>query len=136
MAEASFEVGGEVYPFATSPRLKDMRLIEKITGIDITEYTERESRARKFMESGVEDKFDPIVMLGMVAMSISQAHPDWDDRRVIKYCDDVRFEDIIAFGGDDADPPVEAADQTPADSSDSSDSSTSSADTSPAQVQG
>jgi hypothetical protein len=107
MAQAAFEINGEVIPFTTSPRLKDARLVEKITGLTFSEYAEREKQAQERIASGAEQS-DPMVLIGLIAMSVSRMHPDWNDARVVEFCDEIEFGGLVTVGGD-ADPPADEA---------------------------
>lgn len=111
MAEAGFQIGDEVYPFTGSLRLTDPVLIERVTGLHFTEFAKRQDAALKAATdpAAKPEEFDAIVMLGLVAVSVSQAHPDWSFAQVTDFISGVRFEDLTAIAGD-ANPPALVAD--------------------------
>jgi len=110
MAETGFKIGEEVYPFTGSLRLTDPVLIERVTGLHFTEFAKRQDAAlEKVKSNGAPEEFDAIVMVGLVAVSVAQAHPEWSFSEVEKFIQGVHFEELTSVGGDDV-PPALVAD--------------------------
>ena len=114
MAETGFKIGDETYPFSGSLTLGDIRLIERVTGLHFTEFAKRQDAALESVKDGAPaDTFDAIVMVGLVAVSVAQGHPEWSPAEVEKFVNAIRFEDLTSVGGDDVPPALAAIQDSP-----------------------
>jgi hypothetical protein len=115
--ESGFEIKhpeakeGRFYSWPASFRLGDTVLIEKVTGLSWPEFTERvpeEDEAIPEM-AGSEDM---VVLVGLMAAGIWQAHPTWRRDKVVQYVERLD-QDRVTFIGADVDEPEEGEERPP-----------------------
>lgn len=100
-----FELDGEFFRLSVSDCGKDLMLIDRLTGMPITEFFEV-----------VDDAFDRgrgPVLLTVIATSIRAAHPDWSVEKIVRKVMALRLSEIEFVPGteeeDEDHPPVEGA---------------------------
>ncbi len=112
--EAGFKIGQRFYPFPTGFYLGDPVLVEKLTELKWSEFVERlpDDEAEQAPD-------DPVVMLGLIGVAISQANQAWSRAKVIQFTTRLKM-DTIEFVGpeleqpeDDARPPELATTPSP-----------------------
>lgn len=110
MADSGFVIAGETYPFPTAFRLCDPVLVSKLTGMSWMEFVEA-------LEDGGAG--DPVVMAGMVGVSVWQANPRWTREKAIRFVESLDLGALEVRGGDedDAVPPPEEDKPSPSDGS-------------------
>lgn len=95
-------VGDELYEIGEY-RLGDPVLIEQVTGMKWAEYA---ARVDDMVKTQAED---PIAVLGLVAVAMWQAHPDWNVREAAKRATMLAISDLEFVAPDGGDrPPVPA----------------------------
>ena len=127
MSEPGVIIDGEFYPLPDAIKLGDGPIIREATGLEPQEWAARAERAT---EAG-----DWLAALGMVALAVRRAHPDWDRKQVIRLVEDVDMANLQFVEGDkagDGSPPAAAA--ADPSSPTSSAASTTTAEPSPAEA--
>ena len=101
MAEAGFEYDGEFYPWTVSDGAKDLMLIDRFTGMPVTDFFE-----------AVEDDVDrgrAPVLLALIATSMRGKHPDRSVERLARTVEGLSLSAVQFIDGDepedDANPP-------------------------------
>lgn len=117
MSEPGMVIGGEFYPTPDSGRLGDAPLVREVTGV---EYEDWAARCEHMQETGTPDT---LAALGMVAITVKRAHPDWTRRQIVQFVENIDPSGLEVVKGDE---PVEAGDDGPPEVA-AEDSSTSSA---------
>lgn len=121
MSEPGMVIDGVFYPTPDSGRLGDAPLVREVTGI---EYEAWATRMEQMEETGQPDS---LVALGMLAITVKRAHPDWNRHQIVRFVENIDPAGLEVIKGDQAgdaaDPPAEAAE----DSSTSSAASTTTA---------
>lgn len=98
--KAKFLIDGREYPFPEKFRLGDPVLVTQITGMSFKEFSAA--------TDDEELREDPAVLLGLVAVAVSQGNPRWKRERVIEFVQQIDFDNFDTSGGDVADPPKPA----------------------------
>lgn len=114
MVEAGFKIGERAYPVPSGFRWVDTVLVERLTGLKFSEYGERYDAMQEAMEAEkelpAEDRqpADPIIVLGLVAVSIWQANKTWTRERVEKFVSTLEIDAVEEIAGEEAgeDPPA------------------------------
>lgn len=128
MAETGFDIYGKFYPMVEAFALGDPVLIRELTGLDFPSFAEAYDELTDAVgDSDGEVEIDPVVLVGLVGVSVWHANPTWRRDKVLRYVQHLPIEQIQLVGGeeDDADdppadtPPAKASGGTPADSSSS-----------------
>lgn len=126
MSEPGMVIGGEFYPTPDSGRLGDAPLVRDVTGV---EYEDWAARCEQMKETGTPDT---LAALGMVAITVKRAHPDWSRQRIVQFVEDINPEGLEVVKGNEPEPVETGDDGPPAvaaeDSSTSSAASTTSAE--------
>lgn len=97
--KAGFIIAGREYPFPETFRLGDPVLITQTTGMTFKEFS-----------AALDDeelREDPAVLLGLVAVAVSQGNPRWKRDRVIEFVEQIDLDSFDSFGGDDPQGPAE-----------------------------
>lgn len=112
--QSGFEIKGKFYPLAQSFRLGDPPLVERVTGLDWPEFTERLPDE----DSDPTKAEDIVVLAGLIAVSVWQQHPHWRRDRAASYVEQLELDRVkfIAADEDGADPTTAAETATPTDS--------------------
>ena len=131
MAEqATFKIGETEYEFPSRFRMGDPVLVEELTGISFTAFSERIEVSRD------DERADMVVMVGLIGVAIWQANPRWKRDRVVAFVNDIDLEQFEAFAADAVPPTLGVQDDPASLSGDSSSESTSIPEPSPAEVLG
>lgn len=126
MAETGFDIYGKFYPMVEAFALGDPVLIRELTGLDFPAFAEAyDELADTVGDSDGEVSIDPVVLVGLVGVSVWHANPTWRRDKVVRFVQHLSM-DAIQFVGDeleadDAGPPAvtgedRASGGTPADS--------------------
>jgi hypothetical protein len=116
MAEAGFEYAGEFYPWTVSDGAKDLMLIDRFTGMTVTDFF-----------AAVDDEVDrgrAPVLLALMATSMRGKHPDRSVERLARTVEGLSLSEVEFIDGDeqedDAGPPDgnPGSEQLPPDSPD------------------
>lgn len=109
MKESGFEIEGRTYPFVGSFRLGDPVLVERLTGLDWNEWTDRLPDE----DDPTGELNDPLVMLGMVGVAVWQTNPRWSREKVARYVEQLDMSAVEVHAPDveedDTLPPTETA---------------------------
>lgn len=101
MSKDRFEIHGREYLLPEAFRMGDPVLVEEVTGLEWGDFSDRVDDAGN----------DPIVMIGMLAVSVWQTNPRWKRDRVARFVEAIRIEDVKYLAGDEPEeetsPPVE-----------------------------
>lgn len=102
---------GRFYSWPASFRLGDTVLIEKVTGLSWPEFVERvpEDDDEIPEMAGTEDM---VVLIGLMAAGIWQAHPSWRRDKVVQYVERLD-QDRVKFIGGGEEEPAEEGDERP-----------------------
>lgn len=114
--EDGFEYQGTFYRWHISDIGKDLMLIDRFSGLPITEFFEM-----------IEDDFDRMrmpVQLALIATSIRNGQPDWSVERIVRTVMDLsmseiefvaadREEDPVPLASEDGTAPIGAASSSP-----------------------
>jgi hypothetical protein len=108
MAEAGFEFAGEFYPWSVSDGAKDLILIDRFTGMPVTDFF-----------AAIEDDVDrgrAPILLALMATSMRAKHPDRSPERIGRAVEglslsQVEFIDGDEQEGDDGPPAVDGGTQ-------------------------
>lgn len=90
--EDGFEYQGTFYRWRMSDLGKDLMLIDRISGMPVTEFFET-----------IEDQFDrerAPVLLAMIATSIRAEHPDWSVERIYRMVMNLSLADVVYVDAD------------------------------------
>lgn len=91
--QSGFEIRGKVYPFAERFLWIDGPLVEQVTGMTWMEFLERAPDDDN--EEGFED---PIVLLGLLAITIARANPRWKREKVIRFVSEIGMDEVKVVG--------------------------------------
>lgn len=103
-SQGGFELDGQFYPWSVTDKVRDLRLIDLLTGMAVPEFF-------RAVEDEHERERGPVVS-AMIATSIRAARPDWSVERIFRLVDDINLGDVEFVVGeteDDAVPPTEGA---------------------------
>lgn len=84
--QPDFSIGKQDFYFPDSFRLGDPVLIEEVTGKDFTEFAE--------MLDDPHRRKSPVVLAGLVAVAVWQAHPTWRRDRVRRFIEETAQESL------------------------------------------
>jgi hypothetical protein len=90
--EDGFEYEGRFYRWACSDLGKDLMLIDRISGMPVTEFFET-----------IEDSFDrerAPVLLALIATSIRAGHPEWSVERIHRAVLNLSLSEIVFVDAD------------------------------------
>ena len=87
-----FEFRSEFYRWHVSTIGKDLMLVDRISGLSISDFLEQVSAA-------AEDS-RPSLLLSMIATSIRFAHPDWSVERIVRLVMNLDLDEIELVAGD------------------------------------
>lgn len=112
--EVGFQINDRFYPMTLTFKWGDPALIRDVTGISFKEFGEM---VADFFDSTNGDdgngELDPVMLSGLLAVSVWRQHPRWDRDRVRRFVESLDFEDAELTGpdGEEADtgPPSKAA---------------------------
>lgn len=93
MAEAGFEYAGEFYPWSVSDGAKDLILIDRFTGMPVTDFF-----------AAVEDDIDrgrAPILLALMATSIRAKHPDRSPERIGRTVEGLSLSEVEFIDGDE-----------------------------------
>lgn len=97
--EPGFEIGGVFYRMPTSFRLVDPVLVTEVTGMKFPAFAEA---------IGDEDeRQDPTIMAGLIAVAVWQKNPRWKRDKVVRFVQEIPLEAVDVSGGDDEDGDVD-----------------------------
>lgn len=96
-SDPGFVIDGVEYPVPQAFRLGDPVLVREITGLEWMEFAE-------LLDAG---STDPAAMLGLVAVAVWQANPDWKRDKVRRFVEGLAF-DRLEFQAPDENPTVAA----------------------------
>lgn len=129
MAESGFEIYGKFYPMVEAFELGDPVLIRELTGLDFPTFAQEHDELIAAAAAADDDELDidPVVLVGLVGVSVWHANPTWRRDKVLRYVQHLPIEQIQLVGGEEDDtddppadtPPDKASGGTPADSSSS-----------------
>lgn len=106
--EAGFQINKRFYPFPTGFRLGDPVLVEALTGLTWADFVQR------LPDDDVDQApDDPVVMLGLIGVAISQANPNMTRQRVVAYTARVGMEQVEFISGDTPDELADEGDARP-----------------------
>ncbi len=93
-----FELEGTFYSWSVTDKVRDLRLIDMLTGMAVPEFF-------RAVEDEHERERGPVVS-AMIATSIRAAKPDWSVERIFRMVDDVNLGEVkfIVGESDDEDP--------------------------------
>jgi hypothetical protein len=117
-----FEIRGRLYPMPEGFRLCDPVLVEELTGLPFNTFAERLDEMGDSIRDGGEAEVDPVMLPGLIGVSVWQAHKTWARAKVIKWVQNVDIDEVDFKGGDSDDAEGEAR---PPDESSSTSSSSS-----------
>jgi hypothetical protein len=95
--EDGFEYQGRFYRWHCSDLGKDLMLIDRISGMPVTEFFET-----------IEDEFDrerAPVLLALIATSIRFGHPDWSVERIHRAVMNLNLSEIAFIDADEEEAP-------------------------------
>lgn len=102
VTEPGIVIGGEVFPIPSSYSLGDSLLIADLTGMEMEEYS---AALEDMRDGGVTSR----AFAGLVAVAVRAKHPTWNRAKVIRFVENVDFDNFELVGGEDDDlPPAEA----------------------------
>jgi hypothetical protein len=86
---AGFEHAGEFYPWRVGDTGKDLMLIDRFSGLSITEFF-------ALVDDPVDSGRAPVV-LAMIACSIRARHPDWSVERITRTVMNLSLSEDVTF---------------------------------------
>ena len=113
-AESGFELNGEFYRWHVSDLGKDLMLIDRFSGMPVSDFFE-------VADDALQRGRAPI-MLALIATSIRAEHPDWTIERIVQIVLEVHLGEVVFIGAADEEarpelPPQQGEDLTGASSS-------------------
>ena len=93
MAEAGFEFAGEFYPWSVSDGAKDLILIDRFTGMPVTDFF-----------AAIEDDVDrgrAPILLALMATSMRAKHPDRSPERIGRAVEGLSLSQVEFIDGDE-----------------------------------
>lgn len=94
--EAGFEYDGRFYSWHVSDLGKDLMLIDRLTGLSITEFF-------AIVDDDEQEGFRGPVLLALVATSLRHGHPDWSVERIVRVVLALHLSEINFVSTDDGD---------------------------------
>jgi hypothetical protein len=122
--KSGFEYDGRFYEWQFGSTGKDLMLIDRISGLSLSELDEAAQQGR--------DR--PTIMLAMIATSLRAGNPTWSVERIIHAVEELDTDKDITWIGleeEDTGPPAETAGEPPTSGSSASPSNGSSPQSTP-----
>jgi hypothetical protein len=95
-SEGGFEFQGAFYPWHIDDTGKDLMLIDRISGLPLSEFSE--------MAADPAQRGRAPIILTLFATSIRHRHPDWSVERIYALVANVKMSDFVTISVDEPDP--------------------------------